>query len=160
MGCKSYQANIKRLLTVCPWTSVCCVIAIYRNMLSGTLLKSVCIWFRWLLCFLAQVCSMSSPNSVEVLGITWKPSCVPVLMDGLSLTFCQGGVLKHLHFISLSTLLWPELCSTWGQNDSCRSQNRGCDLAVVDSSVFLKSWCPSALFMIRLMFIFSDLLHC
>lgn len=25
---------------------------------------------------------------------------------------------------------------------------------------FLKSWCPSALFMIRLMFIFSDLLHC
>lgn len=38
-----YQAGIKRLLTVCPRTSVCCVIAIYRNMLSGTLLKCVCI---------------------------------------------------------------------------------------------------------------------
>lgn len=84
----SYQADIKRLLTECPWTSVCCVIAIYRNMLSGTLLKCVCIWFCWLLCFLAQVCSMSSPNSVEVLDITWKPISVSVLMDGLSLTLC------------------------------------------------------------------------
>lgn len=84
----NYQANVKRLLTVCPWTSACCAIAIYRNVLSGTLLKCVCIWFRWLLCFLAQVCSMSSPNSVEVVGITWKPISISVLMDGLSLTFC------------------------------------------------------------------------
>lgn len=43
----NYEAGIKRLLIACPWTSVYCVIAIYRNMLSGTLLKCVCIWFDY-----------------------------------------------------------------------------------------------------------------
>lgn len=41
----NYPADRNRLLIACPWTSVYCVIVIYRNMLSSTLLKCVFDFF-------------------------------------------------------------------------------------------------------------------
>lgn len=42
-----------------------------------------------------------------------------------------GWCIETPALYSPSTLLWPEPCFSWGQNDSCWSHNRGCDLAAV-----------------------------
>lgn len=83
----NYQAYIKRLLTVCPWTSVCCAIAIYRHVLSGTLLKCVC-GFDFVDYFSSCLRFAQWALPIQLRWLESPETSVSVLMDGLSLTFC------------------------------------------------------------------------
>lgn len=144
----NYQANIKRLLTVCPWTSVCCAITVYRNMLSGHSAE-VCLCLISLITLFPGSGLLKELSQFSWGGWNHLKTNFHFSFDGWSqANLLLGWCIETPALYFPSALLWPEPCSLWGQNDSCWSHNRGCDLAIVYSSVFLKSWCPSALLMI------------